>query len=87
MSVASMVPSGSHQAAAPRKYTPAQNASAVAALKFGGNKPGQRLSANIARKITGSQRFKFAFTDAQDNPARENDKIRCAMKWRAVDRA
>ena len=64
--MASIVPSGSHHAAAPRKYTPAQNASAVAALKFGGNNPGQRLNANSARKTTGSSLCNFSFTARQD---------------------
>jgi hypothetical protein len=72
--VASIVPSGSHHADAPRKYTPAQNASAVAALKLGGNNPGQRLSANSARKTAGSHQFHFAFTAGHHTPGRAGFK-------------
>ena len=57
--MASITPSGSTHAIAPRKQTPAQNANAYAALKFGGSRLGIRDSANTATKITGSRNLPF----------------------------
>src|ERR1039458_4385762 len=75
MSVSSNMPSGSHQAMRPAKYTPAQNASAYATLKLGGNNPGQRLNAKSARNKNGSQRFHFSFTAEKNNSRRGRDKL------------
>jgi hypothetical protein len=46
----------------PVKYTPAQNKSAYAALKFGGMSPGIRVSANTTINRMGSS---FVFTAGQ----------------------
>jgi hypothetical protein len=59
----------------PAKYTPAQNASAYATLKLGGNNPGQRLNAKSARNKNGSQRFHFSFTAEKNNSRRGRDKL------------
>jgi hypothetical protein len=75
MSVSSNMPSGSHQAMRPAKYTPAQNVSAYATLKLGGNNPGQRLNAKSARNKNGSQRFHFSFTAEKNNSRRGGDKL------------
>src|SRR5512136_2461659 len=73
-SVASMTPSGSHHARRRGRYTPAQKASAYAALKFRGRTPGRRVSAKAATKARGNQNSRLSFTETDDTPAGNKDK-------------
>ena len=68
MSVANIVANGSHQTSFRGKYTPAQNISAYAALKFSGIKPGHRVNANTSINTTG--KINFPFTDRTITPTK-----------------